>query len=49
MEIAYDTLLQRPTVNTEAFGTEGQAHPFIVTLGGDHTLVNSRPSIFSSC
>jgi arginase family enzyme len=43
MEIAYDTLLQHPTVNTEAYvvpdGSKGRTHPFIVTLGGDHTIV----------
>jgi hypothetical protein len=49
METAYDTLLQHPTVNTEAFavrdGSEGRTHPFIVTLGGDHTIVRFRLSI----
>jgi len=45
METAYDTLLQHPTVNTDAFavrgGPGGRTHPFIVTLGGDHTIVRS--------
>jgi arginase family enzyme len=45
MEIAYDTLLQHPTVHTEVFGVrdalESRAHPFILTLGGDHTIVRS--------
>ena len=46
METAYDTLLQHPTVNAEGFGVrdepEGRTHPFILTLGGDHTIVRSR-------
>jgi len=45
MQIAYETLLQHPTVNTEAYavrdGPKGRTHPFIVTLGGDHTIVCS--------
>lgn len=42
METAYDTLLQRPTVNADAFVARGgRTHPFIVTLGGDHTIVRS--------
>ena len=44
METAYDTLLQHPTVNTEAFVMrDGMTHPFIVTLGGDHSIVRPSP------
>ena len=47
METAYDTLLQHPTVNNEAFvvrdGSKDRTHPFIVTLGGDHSIVRSSP------
>lgn len=48
MEVAYLTLLERPVFGgtaenyrerTRAFALDGQEHPRIVTLGGDHTIV----------
>ncbi|KIM31715.1 hypothetical protein M408DRAFT_327169 [Serendipita vermifera MAFF 305830] len=43
MEIAYDTLLSRPTESKPHLslprGLDDKAHPFVVTLGGDHTIV----------
>jgi len=43
MEVAYSTLLHRPVVNESAslqsLSLDGKAHPRIVTLGGDHTIV----------
>ncbi|KAI0752932.1 Arginase/deacetylase [Daedaleopsis nitida] len=46
MEIAYHTLLRRTPTNkdpskdiTKQFAKDGQAHPRIVSLGGDHTIV----------
>ena len=48
MEVAYSTLLARPVAKaagtggfdaTSTFALDGQAHPRIVTLGGDHTIV----------
>ncbi|KAF7360117.1 hypothetical protein MVEN_00740100 [Mycena venus] len=44
MEVAYSTLLARPvqgetTSSTSAMAKDGQAHPRLVTLGGDHTIV----------
>lgn len=49
MEAAYSTLLSRPVFGgtaanykerTRAFALDGQEHPRIVTLGGDHTIVS---------
>ncbi|KAJ7664935.1 arginase family-domain-containing protein [Mycena rosella] len=37
MEVAYSTLLSRPTVAKSGLG--GVTHPRIVSLGGDHTIV----------
>ncbi|KAA1467790.1 Arginase/deacetylase [Dentipellis sp. KUC8613] len=49
MEVAYSTLLARPVARAEndteshdlthVFARDGKAHPRIVTLGGDHTIV----------
>ncbi|KAI0027757.1 arginase family-domain-containing protein [Vararia minispora EC-137] len=47
MEVAYASLLARPVANatlarseaTRALAKDGRAHPRIVTLGGDHTIV----------
>ncbi|KAL5519478.1 hypothetical protein ACEPAH_1161 [Sanghuangporus vaninii] len=47
MEVAYSTLLARPVANATAFGSngtqalalDGKAHPRIISLGGDHTIV----------
>ncbi|KAI0036812.1 Arginase/deacetylase [Vararia minispora EC-137] len=47
MEVAYSTLLARPVAKTgdggfdatSAFAKDGRAHPRILTLGGDHTVV----------
>lgn len=42
IEVAYSTLLARPTEfwkDKGAIGLDGQAHPRIVSLGGDHTIV----------
>ncbi|CAK5278445.1 unnamed protein product [Mycena citricolor] len=44
MEVAYSTLLGRPVsgetkASTAALSKDGQEHPRIVTLGGDHTIV----------
>ncbi|KZV73251.1 Arginase/deacetylase [Peniophora sp. CONT] len=48
MEVAYSTLLARPVAKapgeggfdaTPEFALDGKAHPRIVTLGGDHTIV----------
>ncbi|EJC98717.1 Arginase/deacetylase, partial [Fomitiporia mediterranea MF3/22] len=47
MEVAYSTLLARPVANTSASGSyktqslalDGKAHPRIISLGGDHTIV----------
>ncbi|KAL5494731.1 hypothetical protein ACEPAI_192 [Sanghuangporus weigelae] len=47
MEVAYSTLLARPVANATASGSNGtqtlalddQAHPRIISLGGDHTIV----------
>ncbi|KAJ7242576.1 arginase deacetylase [Mycena haematopus] len=43
MEVAYSTLLSRPTVATSALkqppALDGADHPRIVSLGGDHTIV----------
>ncbi|ETW86728.1 hypothetical protein HETIRDRAFT_307854 [Heterobasidion irregulare TC 32-1] len=46
MEVAYSTLLARPVARTlsldppeRIFAKDGKAHPRIVTLGGDHTIV----------
>ncbi|KAF7308560.1 hypothetical protein HMN09_00705100 [Mycena chlorophos] len=48
MEAAYSTLLMRPVhggtsakykSRTAAFALDGQEHPRLVTLGGDHTIV----------
>lgn len=46
MEVAYSTLLARPLVNGPStqphpyvLGKDGNLHPRIVTLGGDHTIV----------
>ncbi|KAI0315657.1 Arginase/deacetylase [Amylostereum chailletii] len=50
MEVAYSTLLARPVARevdlnekvvdvTSALSKDGKAHPRIVTLGGDHTIV----------
>ena len=44
MEVAYKTLLDRPTTSTTSRFTshlakDGREHPRILTLGGDHTIV----------
>ncbi|KAF8204460.1 arginase family-domain-containing protein [Mycena galopus ATCC 62051] len=43
MEVAYSTLLSRPTVEssglTQRLALDGVDHPRIVSLGGDHTIV----------
>ncbi|EMD41856.1 hypothetical protein CERSUDRAFT_129052 [Gelatoporia subvermispora B] len=46
MEVAYSTLLERPTIGqslvpslTRRFAKDGKEHPRIITLGGDHTIV----------
>ncbi|KAI0309502.1 Arginase/deacetylase [Amylostereum chailletii] len=48
MEVAYDTLLAKAVVNagrnggrdmTSALSKDGRAHPRVVSLGGDHTIV----------
>jgi hypothetical protein len=43
MEIAYDTLLDRPTVRRPSLSVPGindeKTHPFILTMGGDPTIV----------
>ena len=47
MEVAYSTLLARPVANESALGSritkelslDGKAHPRLVSLGGDHTIV----------
>ncbi|KAI0316444.1 arginase family-domain-containing protein [Amylostereum chailletii] len=47
MEVAYDTLITREVPNagaggmdaTNLFSKDGKAHPRVVTLGGDHTIV----------
>ncbi|KAJ7665091.1 Arginase/deacetylase [Mycena polygramma] len=43
MEVAYSTLLSRPTIAktalTQEMASDGVDHPRIVSLGGDHTIV----------
>ncbi|CCA73272.1 related to agmatinase [Serendipita indica DSM 11827] len=42
MEIAYDTLLSRKVAHegwSAPLSLDGSRHPFILTLGGDHTIV----------
>ncbi|KII94050.1 hypothetical protein PLICRDRAFT_36283 [Plicaturopsis crispa FD-325 SS-3] len=44
IQVAYSTLLSRPVANAEMTATrglakDGQEHPRIVSLGGDHTIV----------
>ncbi|KAK0207381.1 hypothetical protein IW262DRAFT_1246638, partial [Armillaria fumosa] len=42
MEVAYTTLINRPTVGAarmSALAKDGVEHPRIITLGGDHTVV----------
>ena len=44
METAYDTLLDRKIAHEKLFaaplGMDGSRHPFILTLGGDHTIAS---------
>lgn len=44
MEIAYDTLLSRSVIPRQLSdppkGKDGIIHPFIFTMGGDHTIVS---------
>ncbi|KAG8779353.1 hypothetical protein FRC15_010232 [Serendipita sp. 397] len=43
MEVAYETMINRPTVPGHGLsfprGIDGKPHPFVLTLGGDHTIV----------
>ena len=43
MEVAYDTIIGRPVDIKPHLslpvGLDGERHPFVVTLGGDHTIV----------
>jgi hypothetical protein len=50
MTIAYDTLLERSVHETNNIslpkGRDDVSHPYVLTLGGDHTIV--RPSTLFS-
>src|ERR1700761_6903823 len=56
MEAAYATLLSRPVKGgatsayksrTAAFAKDGEEHPRLITLGGDHTIVGPLAGFFA--